>query len=617
VAIFLPVAFMKGIIGAFFFQFGVTISVAVMLSLLEALTLTPSRASQFLAVGERRTRFGRAVDASFAGLAGAYRATLRPALAWRWLTLAGGFAVGAAAVLVAPHLRTEMTPSQDIGIIFAAAETPVGSSIDYTDSRLRLAEEILAKRSDVHHYFVALGGFTGGEVNTGIMFLTLAPREERKLSMLAIMGELRQQWNAIPGLSVYLQDMSTQGFSANRGAASELFTIRGPDWQKLAAQTETILGKMRESGLFQDVKSNYRVGMPEARILPDRDRAAALGVSMEDIAQTVNALVGGVRAGKFKAHGRRYDVRARLVSGQRTRPEDVGRLRVRAKNGELVPLSTLVSIETKPTLLSVTRRGRERAITVSASVTPGQSEGAAKDMVKELAAQNLEEGYHLTLAGSAQALEETGRELMFAMVLGLVVAYMILAAQFNSFAHPFSVLAAMLFVPTGALAALAMFDLSLNIYSMIGIILLMGIVKKNSILLVEFTNHRRILGESRDEALLHACPARLRPILMTTVSTIVGAVPAAMAFGPGAELRQPMAAAVIGGLTLSTLLTLYFVPALYSVLDSLTSRVGSAQRIERETLAVLADLQAEEVERYRHHGAASPQQAVPESPTKT
>ena len=339
---------------------------------------------------------------------------------------------------------------------------------------------------------------------------------------------------------------------------------------------------------------------------------------MEAIAETVNALIGGTTVGKFKDAGRRYDVRVRMISGERTRPEDIGRLRVRSKSGALVPLSTLVRVETKPTLLAVTRRGRERAITVYANVPPGKSQADAVEMVRRIGAESLGEGYRATLSGSSQAMEETFSELRFAILLGAGLAYMILAAQFNSFAHPISVLVAMPFSLTGAVLALWVCGLSLNIYSFIGLILLMGIVKKNSILLVEFTNHRRLLGESRDEAMLHACPARLRPILMTTISTVVGALPAALAMGPGAELRQPMAVAVIGGLSVSTLLTLFAVPASYSVLDSisvgLAKLFGSAATTERETLAVLADLQAEDVERYRHHGT---QEAEPKAPEAT
>jgi multidrug efflux pump subunit AcrB len=417
--------------------------------------------------------------------------------------------------------------------------------------------------------------------------------------MQQAMADLRAKWNAIPGVSVSLQDLSIQGFTAQRGFPVT-FNVRGPDWGKLVEQAQQIIAKMKESDIFRDVDTDYQVGMPELQIHPDRDRAAAMGVSMEAIAETVNALVGGVRAGQFKDKGRNYDVRVRLVSGQRDVPEDVSRLKVRARDGTLVPLGTLVATETKPTLLAVTRRGRERAITINANVTRGRSDSEALDRARAIGAEVLERGYTMNFSGAAQVMQDAGRELLFALLLGVAVAYMILAAQFNSFAHPVSVLAAMPLSLTGALAALWICDLSLNMYSAIGVLLLMGIVKKNSILLVEFTNHRRILGDSRDAALMFACPARLRPILMTTISTIVGAIPAAVAVGPGAELRQPMAVAVIGGLVLSTLLTLFVVPALYSVLDSVTSRIGSAARIERETLAVLADLQAEEVERYRH-----------------
>jgi multidrug efflux pump subunit AcrB len=518
--------------------------------------------------------------------------------------------VFAASFLVAPLLNREMVPSQDIGVLLCRLETPVGSSIDFTDSRLRLAEGVLDKDPAVDHYFCAIGGLSGGggvggEVNSGIMFVTLAPRESGRIPMQQEMLELRRKLNVIPGLVARIQDMSTQGLTSRGGSTPVEFAVRGSDFSVLARQSERIVAKMREADVFTDVNSDYRIGMPESRIVPDRDRAAALGVSMEDVAQSVNALVGGVTAGRFKDSGRRYDVRARLLSDQRSRPEDLGRLRVRTKGGELVPLSSLVTVDTHPTLLQVTRRGRQRAVTITANVAPGRSQAQAVELAKAIAADGLPLGYGITLSGASLALEETGRELTFALILGVCLAYMILAAQFNSFAHPLSVLIAMPMALTGALVGLWMFDLSLNIYSAIGLILLMGIVKKNSILLVEFTNHRRVLGESREDALLHACPARLRPILMTTLSTLVGALPAALAVGPGSELRQPMAVAVIGGLTVSTLLTLYVVPALYSVLDSVTRRVGSAATIERETLGVLADLQSEDLDRFRHKEPAA------------
>ncbi len=612
VAIFLPVAFMKGIIGKFFFQFGVTISVCVLLSLLEALTLTPSRCAQFLSVGRRATRFGRGVERAFRGLAAAYRASLIPVLRWRWAVLLGSLLLSVASFALIPRMRKEMTPPQDVGTFFTRVQTPVGSSIDVTDDRLRRCEQILMDRPEVRRYFGAVGGFGGGEVSTAILFVTLVPAKERSLALQPFMEEIRREWGKIPGVSAYLQDMSLQGFTAGRGFPVE-FSVQGPDWQTLSDVTQKFMEKMRQSDLYRDTHTDLLVGMPEARVIPDRPRAAAMGVSMDAIGQTVNAMIGGVRVGKFKDKGRRYDVRVRLLAGERTRPEDIGRLKVRAANGDLVPLSSLVRVEERPSLLAITRRARERAITVNANVGAGQSQGEAIEHLQEMAKEVLPEGYRISISGSSQTMKEAGEQLLFALLFGIAIAYMILAAQFNSFLHPVTVLVALPFSVSGALVALWACGLSLNLYSFIGIILLMGIVKKNSILLVDFTNERRLLGDSRQDALLSACPTRLRPILMTSLSTIAGALPSAIAAGPSAELRQPMAVAVIGGVLVSTFLTLFAVPALYTVLDNLAAWVrgaipwfGSPAEMEHETSSVLADLTREEIEQFAHKNGSAP-----------
>jgi multidrug efflux pump subunit AcrB len=388
--------------------------------------------------------------------------------------------------------------------------------------------------------------------------------------MQEFMDVLRRGWNQIPGLRAVLQDPSQQGFSASRGGGFPVeLTIRGRDWDTLADASKQIMERMRASGQMTDVDSDYQVGMPEVQVLPDRNRAADLGVSMAAIGQTINAAIGGERVGKFKDKGRRFDIRVRMLSSQRARPEDIQRLLVRTATGGLVRLADLTRIEQRPTLQAITRKDRERAITIFANVASGASQAEALDAAQRIAREVLPEGYRAIPSGTSKAFQESFASLIFAFVMGLVVAYMVLAAQFNAFSHPFTVLLALPFSVSGALIILFLARQSINVYSMLGLILLMGIAKKNSIMLVDFTNQIRAQGVERHAAVLRACPIRLRPILMTSIATIAGALPAALAVGPGAETQRPMALALVGGMAVSTLLTLFVVPAAYSVLDDL------------------------------------------------
>jgi multidrug efflux pump subunit AcrB len=312
--------------------------------------------------------------------------------------------------------------------------------------------------------------------------------------------------------------------------------------------------------------------MPELRITPVRSRCADLGVPIEDVATTINALVGGVRVGKYSSGARRVDVRLRLLADQRSRPEDIAGLKVRTWSGRLVPLSSLVTQEERPVLQAITRRDRERAITVYANVAPGQAQDRALRKVEELG-RSLPVGTSIVLAGASVAYRESMSSLLFALLLGVVVAYMVLGSQFNSFLHPVTVLTVLPLSLVGAAAALWIGGMSLNMFSMIGLLLLLGIVKKNSIVLIDFANQLRERGRDALQAMLEAGPIRLRPILMTTTSTFVAALPPALQLGPGSEIRAPMAWAVIGGLLVSTALSLLVVPAFYVVADGLVERL--------------------------------------------
>ena len=576
-AIFVPVIFMKGIVGKFLYQFGVTLSVAVSLSLLEALTLAPMRCSQFLEVGHS-TALGRGVDRVMKSLAQLYARSLHAVLAWRWTVVGVATLVFVLSLGLAKSLKKEFVPSQDQSRFLIRVQTALGTSLEVTDEAMRRVEAALAARPEIEKYFGAVGGFGGGDVNSGMMFVTMKPKGRRPVAepfrrapgQSELIDHLRKELKKIDGIQrVSVQDLSQSGFTSQRGYPVE-FSLRGRDFDKMGEITEGLMKKMVDSGLMVDIDTDYRLGMPEVRVAPDREKANERGVTVASIANTINAMIGGVRAGKYTRGGKRYDIRLRLADADRRRPADIGKIFVRNNRGELVRLSDVVSLVEKPTLLTITRKNRERSIGLFANVATGKSQGEALAFVEGLG-RSLPEGYRIVFSGSAQTYKESFQSLMFALVLGLFVAYMVLGAQFNSFIHPFTVLLALPFSVTGAFLALKLTGITLNIYSMIGLLLLMGIVKKNSILLVEFTNERRKLGRDVHSALLEACPVRLRPILMTSVSTIAGAIPAALSLGAGAETVRPMAVVVIGGMIASTLLTLFVVPAAYSLLARLQS----------------------------------------------
>jgi HAE1 family hydrophobic/amphiphilic exporter-1 len=574
ISIFLPVAFMSGIIGRFFFQFGVTIAVAVALSLLEALTLAPMRCAQFLNVEERKTAVGRFVDGSFKWLSSKYQKGLERALAKKGLVVLLAVAFFFGSLFLMKFIRKEFVPSQDMSLLLCRVQTPVGSSINFTNEKFKECEAIVMARPEVNNVFAAVGGFSGNEANSGFMFISLKDPKKRPvvapnkkpLTQGELMVILRKELNTVPEVKAALQDLSLSGFSAKRGFPIE-FTVKGPDWDKLGECATTIMDKMEKNEFFTDVDSDYLQAVPEIQVRPDRLKANERGVGVDAIGNVINALIGGEKIGKYTKDGKRYDVRIKVIPSQREKEKDIDRLWVWNNRGEMVQLKDVITITSKPTPLTITRENRERAITIYSNVTPGKSQPDAMKMVETIAKATLPEGYHSVFIGSSKTFKESFASLAFAFWLGIVVVYMVLASQFNSYKHPIAVLGALPFSISGALIALWAGKQSLNIYSIIGVILLIGLVKKNSILLVDFTNQAREQGMTVMEALKNACPTRLRPILMTSMATVTAAIPPALAIGPGAETRIPMAITIIGGVILSTLITLFFVPCLYSLLN--------------------------------------------------
>ena len=598
IAIFLPVAFMSGVIGKFFFQFGVTMTVAVALSLLEALTLTPMRASQFVEVGSRTTRIGRAADFTFRSVATLYRKYLALALAHPWAVIGGSLLFFALSFGTLNFINKEFMPAQDQSTFIVRLQTPIDSSMEFTDAKTREAEAFFATRPEVRRYMVAVGGFgSGGQSNLANIFVSMKPKGERgvdpqagyELSQQELMGVTRQALKKM-GLKVSIQDMSQRGFTASRGFPVE-FAIQGRDWDKLVEYSENIIEKLNATDLVTDTDSDYLLGKPEIQIIPDRARAAERGVSIQAISQTVNALIGGVVAGQYSSEGHRYDVRVRLRDQELDRVDQIKRLFVRNNRGERIPLAEVVQVREGKSLAQINRHDRQRSIKIFANVRPGKSQQLALARADEIARAVLPPDYKVQFVGGSQSFQESFSNLWFVLLLGIIVSYMVLASQFNSFIHPATVLMALPFSVSGAFLTLLAFGHSLNIFSFIGLILLMGIVKKNSILLVDFTNQVRERGSvSVRAALLEACPVRLRPILMTSFATIAAALPLALAFGPGAELRAPMAIAVIGGVLVSTFLTLFVVPCVYELLARFEQDRGAVEQRQREIAQATKDI---------------------------
>jgi hydrophobe/amphiphile efflux-1 (HAE1) family protein len=559
IAIFLPVAFMSGVIGKYFLQFGVTLSVAVGISYFEAITLAPARCAQMLNVSQHdRGLVARIGDRAFAALSRFYGRTLVVALRWPTAVLAIGIVVTAGAGWTSCQLKQEMVPSQDQSRLQVRLTTAVGADLDETDRLTQKAEGVLARHKEITRVLTTVS------VGSASLSLTMVEPRQRTVTQNELSATIRRELGQIPGLRVSVQDLSQQGFAGGRGKPVEL-TVRGAEWTTLVTLSQQVRHQLEDSGLAVDLDSDYDLGPPELAIAPDRPRASDVNVNVTDIATTVNALIGGTVVGQYSTAGRRMDIRMRLLSGQRTRPEDLEVLRVRSTTGNLVPLSSVVLASEQPALQQINHDNRQRAIRLTGNVAPGHSQSEVLTFIRGLVPPT---GFSFVLSGQSSQFGDAMTSLLFALVVGILIAYMVLASQFNSLLHPITVLTILPLSLAGAMFALWITGKTLNVFSMIGLLLLMGIVKKNSIILVDYANEVRA-RDSLDagEAMRRAGPVRLRPILMTAVATMMAAVPSALGLGPGAETRGPMADAIIGGLILSTVLSLYVVPAFYVLSD--------------------------------------------------
>ncbi len=585
VVIFLPVAFMKGIIGRFFMQFALTVVFSVLVSLLVSLTLTPMLSSIFLHSREEVShglkkrgpldRMGEIFERAYKKVEGAYRPILEFSINHRGSVLIGALIIFFLSMYMIRFMGKEFKPQEDQSQFVVRMEAPIDYSLEKAGEMFAQAEAVVKARPEAKAVFFAQGLSQGGtgQVNKAVMFTRLSPRAEREKTQQQIMAELRKSLNMIPGMKTTIEDVSMLGGGLRNLPVQ--YVISGGTYDELRKYTKQIAAEFAGTPGIVDVDTSLEAGKPELAVYIDRDKASDLGLSAASVAEAVNLLISGeVDITKFKdeVKGRRYDVRVRLNPENRMNPDDIGRLYVRAVDGKLVELKNVVRIVEGGGPSSISRRDRQRSLWLFANLE-GKPLGAAMQDLDRISAKILPPGYTTNYAGEAEEMGKSFKYLMFAIMLGILLAYMILASQFESFLHPITVLLAMPLSFIGAFGALLITGKAISIVSFIGLILLMGLVKKNSILLVDYTNTLRERGLSRREAILQAGPVRLRPILMTTFAMVFGMLPVALGIGEGSDVRAPMGITVIGGLLTSLFLTLAVVPAAYDLFDDWKERL--------------------------------------------
>ncbi|MGQ0544451.1 MAG: efflux RND transporter permease subunit [Betaproteobacteria bacterium] len=583
-AIFAPVIFVSGILGQFLRSFAVVVTFGVLVSLFVSLTLTPMLCSRFLEVREKHGRAYWALERFFAGMDRAYRASLGWALAHRWVVIAVAALMFASSFYFFRALPVELAPQQDEGKFFVSMRAPAGASIHYMERKLREAEQLVSQYPEVTTVYGVIGLGSAGQVNQAIVVVRMKPRSERKRSQQQLLELVRRDLAQIAGVRAFPR---APGLVPRQRTEPLQFVVRGPNLQEMGRLAAGLQERLQADPRIGRMDTDLQLDLPQLVLEPDRVRTAALGLTSSDVALAVNMLTGGVDIAKYNDHpgdGERYDVRVKAKDGEFQQQADLSKIYLRNRNGQLVRLDNVARFRETIGPAVIGRFDLQYAATSYA--TPNVPLGAALQLVREAAA-TLPIGYSVTFVGEAEQLEKTRGAAAFTFALALILLYMVLASQFNSFLQPLLIMIAVplaviggvfalwLFQPLAALGASFGLEIprhSLNIYSMIGLVLLIGLVAKNSILLVDLTNQRRSQGMGVDEALRDACPIRMRPVLMTSLTLILALLPAAIGLGAGAEANAPLAIAVIGGMITSTLLTLVVVPSAYSLVESWRER---------------------------------------------
>ena len=586
-AVFIPILFLGGIIGRLFHEFAVTIAVAILVSGFVSLTLTPMLSSRFLrphAHGEQHGRAYRVTEAGYVWLVGRYERSLLWVMRHRAATMLFSAGILAGTIVLFMVVPKGFIPSEDIGNLFMTTETAQGTSFDDMVAHQRQIADIVQADTNVAGFMSAVGG--GGPssaTNQGRIFAGLKPRDQRA-GVDEVIAELRAKFAKVPGIVVYLQNRPPIQIGGRVSKSLYQFTMQSSDIATLYPAADKLTSEARNSPLLQDVTSDLQLGNPQATVEIDRERASTLGVTAAQIEMALYDAYGSRQVSTIYTPNDEYWVVMELLPQYQQDLSAMSLLYVRANNGSLVPLSAVAHITQTAGPLSVNHSGQLPSVTLSFNLRPGVSLGAATTEVQRIADRVLPASISTQFAGTAQAFQSTQAGMLALLGIAIFVIYVVLGVLYESFIHPVTILSGLPFAAFGALLTLLVFGIDLSVYAFVGIILLVGLVKKNAIMMIDFAlESERSEGRAPADAIVHACLIRFRPIMMTTMAALMGTLPIALSVGAGAESRRPLGVAVVGGLAFSQLITLYVTPVVYTYMDALNHRLTARfARLERK-----------------------------------
>jgi hydrophobic/amphiphilic exporter-1 (mainly G- bacteria), HAE1 family len=580
-AVFIPVAFMKGIIGRFFFQFGLTVALTTMISTFASLTLTPFMCSRLIVAEKSKTKLYQILENLFLVMETVYAKVLNWAVRHRFLIILIAVSAFIGGLMLVPIIGSEFMTEADESRFSVQLELPTGSSLGKANERILEFEQKFWEVDGIQDIFTTIGSAAGGQVNKGTLTINLVPKSQRELSQSQIMNQIREILTDSEGIIYSVGPVDDMGGGRS---ADVQYVIQGPSVQQLQQISDQIVQELKQNPNFVDVDTDMRLSKPDVKVHINRHLADDLGVDVQSISSEIYTLFGGMDVAKYKEGGYRYNVRVRALPDFRKTPEDLDRISVRNKYGQLIKAPNILTYEIGQGPNVINRYNRRLSVSLFSNLE-SISAGEGLTIVEKIINGILPEdgNWNAQISGMSQIFVESFQYLLEALFIAILVIYMVLAIQFESFIHPLTIMMALPLTMIGVFGALLITGMTLNIFSFIGIIMLMGLVTKNGILLVDFANQARAKGMGNVDAILEAGQLRLRPILMTALSTIIGVVPVALALSEGGEMRAPMAISVIGGLTTSTLLTLIVIPVIYLFLDDLAHWTGARIRKFRGT----------------------------------